>query len=203
MSRGTTTIKIISSTSTTSTSGVMLISDCRPLRESPLSSCIVSVPPRLCWLRAFGDQPDPAEAGILNQVHRLPDFAEVESCVTPDHDLGVGVLLGTHRCAEGWAEILRGNLLIVDPQRAGVIDGNQDPASLVALLARLRRIWHADVRSLPHFRRHHHEDDQQYKHHVDERRDVDGRLNLRCFTDAHRPPRALRSLTPAPWALAP
>ena len=70
------------------------------------------------------------------------------------------------------------DLLIVDPQPAGLVDRDQDPASLVALLGRLRRIRQVDVRPLPHLRRHHHEDDQQHEHHVDERRDVDGRLHF-------------------------
>ena len=77
--------------------------------------------------------------------------------------------------------------LIVDPQPAGLVDGDQDSASLVALLVRFRRVRQVDVRSLPHLRRHHHEDDQQHQHHVDERRDVDGRLHLGRFTESHRP----------------
>ena len=80
---------------------------------------------------ALGDQSHAAEAGLLDRGHGLPDLAEVELCVAPDHDLGV--LLGAHRSAEGFAEMLGCDRLIVDPQPAGLVDGDQDPASLVTL----------------------------------------------------------------------
>src|SRR5215472_10217270 len=105
MSRGTTTMKMISSTSTTSTSGVILISDCRLEPESPVLKCMMSFPPGPSGL---GNQPHPAEAGLLDRGHGLPDLAEVELCVAPDHDLGVR--LGTHRSAQGIAKILRCDL---------------------------------------------------------------------------------------------
>src|SRR5512143_634867 len=127
MRRGTTTMKMISSTSTTSTSGVMLISDCRSEPEAPVSSCM-SVSPRLC-AGALGDQPHPAVAGLLDREHGLPDLAEVEPCVAADHDLGVR--LGAHRSAEAFAEMIGCDRLIVDPQPACLVDGDQDPASLV------------------------------------------------------------------------
>jgi len=53
---GTTTINMISSTSTTSTSGVMLISDCRLEPASLLLNCMMSL--SFC-ARALGDQPTP------------------------------------------------------------------------------------------------------------------------------------------------
>src|SRR5262245_61670233 len=185
MSRGTMTMKMISSTSTTSTSGVMLISDCRLEPETLLLSCMMLFSPRLC-VGALRDQPHAAEAGILDRKHGLPDLAEVESRVPLDYNLRVR--LGAHRCAEAFAEIFECNLLVVDPQPAGVVDGDQDSASLVALLGRLRRVRKVNVRSFPHLRRHDHEDDQQHQHHVNERRDVDGRLHLGWFTETHRPP---------------
>src|SRR5262245_13742202 len=185
MRRGTTTMKMINSTSTTSTSGVMLISDCRLNSESSLLNCMMSFSPRASALR---DQSHPAEPGLFDCDHGLPDLAEVEPCIAPDHNLGV--LLSSHRSAEGLAELLGCDLLIIDPQFAGVVDGNQNPASLVALIARLRRVRQVDVRSLPHLRRHHHEDDQQHEHHVDERRDVDGRLHFGRLTESHEPPPA-------------
>jgi hypothetical protein len=83
----------------------------------------------------LGDQPYSAEAGLLDREHGLADLAEVEPCVAPNHDLGV--LLGAHRSAEGIAEMFGFDLLIVYPQPASVVDGDQDLASLVALLARL------------------------------------------------------------------
>src|SRR5207237_63384 len=94
MRRGTTTMNMISSTSTTSTRGVMLISDCRPLPDSPWLRCMISV--SLC-------------AGALG------------------------------------------------------------------------------VQPLAHLRRHHQEDDQKHKHHVDERRDVDARLQPARLTEPHTP----------------
>src|SRR5881398_164007 len=163
---------MISSTSTTSTSGVMLISDCR-LEPASLLNCMMSVS---SCAGALSDQPHSVEAGLLDRKHGLPDLEEIELCVASDYD--PWVRLDTHRSAEGFAEMLGFDLLIVDPQPAGIIDGDQDSASLVALRVRFRRVRHVDVRSLPHLRRHHHEDDQQHQHHVDERRDIDGRLQL-------------------------
>src|SRR5437764_15254886 len=111
MRRGTTTMKMISSTSTTSTSGVMLISDCRPESESSLLICMMLIPPPLC-ARGLGDQPNSAEACLLKRLHGLPDLAELELCVAPDHDLGI--CLRTNGGAEGFAEMLTCYLLIVD-----------------------------------------------------------------------------------------
>src|SRR5215470_18341181 len=181
MRRGTTTMKMISSTSTTSTSGVMLISDCRLEPESPVLTCMMSFP--LC-ARVLGEQPYSAEAGLLDREHGLADRPEVKLCVAPNHDLGV--LFGAHRRAKGFAELFGSDRLIVDPKPSGVVDGDNDLASLVALLTWLCRVRHVDVRSLPHRRRHHHEDDQQHQHHVNERRDVDGRLHLGRITESHR-----------------
>src|SRR6266404_1118637 len=77
---------MISSTSTTSTSGVMLISDCRLEPESLLLNCMMSL--SFC-ASALGNQPHPAEAFLLDRDHDLPDLAEVELCIASDHDLGV------------------------------------------------------------------------------------------------------------------
>src|SRR5260370_40765206 len=88
MRSGTTTMKMISSTSTTSTSGVRLISDCRPDPEALLLSSMTSLSPRPCD-RALADQPHPAEAGLLDCEHDLPDLEEVQLCVPPPHALVV------------------------------------------------------------------------------------------------------------------
>src|SRR5215469_14440916 len=189
------TMKMISRTSTTSTSGVMLISDCRLDPESPLLNSITSFSPRPC-AAALGDQPHPPEAGLLDRLHGLSDLAEVELCVAPDHDLGIR--LGGYCSAKGVAELSGCDLFIVNPQAAALVDGDQDPASLVALLARLLRFRQADVRPFPHLRRHHHEDDQQHQHHVDEWRDVDVRLHFGPLTETHIrfPPRPPTSWQP-------
>src|SRR5712691_4034270 len=134
--RGARTMKMIKSTSTTSTSGVMLISECR--WEPSLWTCMISVSLPLGAV-VLCDKPYPMEAGVLDCEHDLPDHAEAEPGVAPDHDLDVR-LLGARRGAEAVAEAFGGDRLIVDPQAAGVVDGDQDPASLVALLARLRRV---------------------------------------------------------------
>src|SRR5262245_28609946 len=136
-------MKMIRSTSTTSTSGVMLISDCSSEPRGPLLSCMVSVSPRLC-AGTLGDQPDPVEAGLLDRVHGLPDLAEAEPGVAADHDLRVRPR--ARRRAESFAKTLRSDLLVLDPQAARLVDGDEDPASLVALLARLRRARQVDVR---------------------------------------------------------
>src|SRR5580765_8628078 len=101
-------MKMISSTSTTSTSGVMLISDCRP--PAVLSTCMMSVSLRL-FSGALGDEPHPVEAGRLDGDHGLPDLAEVEARIAFDHDLGF--LLVARRGAEAFAEMLGRDRLIV------------------------------------------------------------------------------------------
>src|SRR6266851_9414068 len=173
---------MISSTSTTSTSGVMLISDCRLEPESLLLNCMMSL--SFC-ASALGDEPNAAEAGLLDRDHDLPDLAEIELCIASDHDLGVR--LGAHRSAESLVEMLGCDGLVVDPQSPSRVYGDQDSASLVALRVRFRCVRQVDVGPLPHLRRHHHENDQQHQHHVDERRDIDGRLQPCRLTESHRP----------------
>src|ERR1700757_2444042 len=99
MRSGTTTINMISSTSTTSTSGVMLISDCRLEPES--LNCMMSL--SFC-AGALGDEPHAAEAGLLDREHGLPDLEEVELCVASDND--PGVRFGAHRSLQGFTEML-------------------------------------------------------------------------------------------------
>src|SRR6266550_7127478 len=173
---------MISSTSTTSTSGVMLISDCRREPESLLLNCMMSL--SFC-AGALSDQPHPAEALLLNCNHDLPNLAEIELCIAPDHD--PGVRLGAHRSAESLVEMLGCNGLIIDPQPSSLVYRDQDSASLVSLGVRFRRVRQVDVGPLAHLRGHHHEDDQQHQHHVDERRDVDCRSYRGWLTESHRP----------------
>src|SRR6516225_2821308 len=103
MRSGTTTMKMISSTSTTSTSGVMLISDCSLDPESPLLNSITSFPSRPC-LGSLGDQPHPMKSGLFDRLHGLSDLAEVELGVAADHDLGIR--LGAYRSVKRFAEML-------------------------------------------------------------------------------------------------
>src|SRR5262245_60708215 len=133
MSSGTTTMKMISSTSTTSTSGVMLISDCRPESEPPESNCM-SLSLRACTSR-LGDQPDPGKTGLLDRDHDVTHLAEVELRIATDHDFRIRVC--AHRLAKALAELLGCDLPIVDPQLTGLVDRDENPAPLVALLARL------------------------------------------------------------------
>src|SRR6185436_12502579 len=129
-------MKMISSTSTTSTSGVMLISDCRLV---PLLISMNSVSLRCLGLGsgALGDQPDAVEAGLVDRDHGIADLADGEPRVAADHDLGVRFF--ARRGAEALAEILERDRLIVDPQPAGLVDRDQDLPPLVALLGRLLR----------------------------------------------------------------
>src|SRR5262249_21415872 len=122
MRSGTTTMKMISSTSTTSTIGGMLISDCRLEPESSLFNCMMSSPPPVC-ASALGYQPRSTEACLLERLHGLPYLAELELCIAPHHDLRV--CLRANRSAEGFSEMLGCDLLIVNPQLACVVDRNQ------------------------------------------------------------------------------
>src|SRR5438552_18802713 len=103
-------MKMISSTSTTSTSGVMLISDCRPEPESLLLNCMMSL--SFCS-GALGDQPHPAEAGLLDREHGLPDLKEFALCVASEYD--TWVRLAPHRGVASIAEVLGPGRLIVTP----------------------------------------------------------------------------------------
>src|SRR5215471_6817859 len=104
-------MKMISSTSTTSTSGVMLIPDCRLEPESLLLNCMMSLSFFAC---ALGDQPHSVKAGLLDRDHGLPDFAEIELCIASYHNSGVR--LRAHRRAESFVEMLGFDGLVVDPQ---------------------------------------------------------------------------------------
>src|SRR5262249_29661919 len=163
-------IKMINSTSTTSTSGVMLISDCR-LEPESLFNCMTSISLRA---GALGDQPHSTEPGLLGCDHRFPYLLEVEPGIGADYDFRFG--RGAHRRGQSVAELLGRDLMIVDPQLARIVDGDQYPASLVALFVRFRRVRKVDVRSPTHRPRDLHKYDQQHQHHVHKRRDVDGRL---------------------------
>src|SRR5499427_1981709 len=110
---GTTTIKMISSTSTTSTSGVMLISDCRLEPESLLLNCMMSL--SFC-ASALGDKSHPPEAGLLDREHGLLDLEETESCIAADDN--PRICLRARRSIERISEMLGRNGLIVDPQPA-------------------------------------------------------------------------------------
>src|SRR5689334_15573535 len=118
---------MISSTSTTSTRGVMLISDCR-LEPESLLNCMMSLSFRA---GALGDQPHAAEAGLLDRDHDLTDLAEIELGIAADHDLRI--LLSTHRRAESLVEMFGCDGTVVDPQSPSLVYGDQDSASLVAL----------------------------------------------------------------------
>src|SRR5258708_13043607 len=99
---------MISNTSTTSTSGVMLISDCRREPESLLLNCMVSL--SFC-AGALSDQPHPAEALLLNCNHDLPNLAEIELCIAPYHD--PGVRLGDHLSADVLVDMPDSDALIL------------------------------------------------------------------------------------------
>src|SRR5260370_27584480 len=115
---------MISSTSTTPTSGVMLISACRLESESLLLNCMTSL--SFC-AGALGDQPHPAEAGLLDREHGLPDLEEMELCIAADYH--PWVRLGAHRSFEGFTEMLRCDRLIGYPQPASHLDRDQDSAT--------------------------------------------------------------------------
>src|SRR5262249_33196646 len=110
MRRGTTTMKMINSTSTTSTSGVILISDCRPESTPPLLSCMMSLSPRAC---ALCDQPDAAEPGFFDSDHGVANLAEVQSGIATNHNPWIRLI--TDCSAERVAELCGNDLLIVDP----------------------------------------------------------------------------------------
>src|SRR5260370_19197723 len=88
--------------------------------------------------RALGDQPPPAEAFLFDRNHDLPDLAEIELCIAPDHDLGVR--LGAHRSAKSFSKMLGCDRLIVGPQPAVLVYGGQGSAPLSAWRVRFRGV---------------------------------------------------------------
>src|SRR5438445_13056884 len=98
----------------------------------------------------------------------------MELCIAADYD--TWVRLGAHCSVEGFTEMLGRDGLIVDPQPASLVYGDQDSASFVALRVRFRRFGQLDVRYPAHLRRDHHEDDRQHQPHVNRSRDVYTRL---------------------------
>src|ERR1700756_1817947 len=80
---GVATMKMMSNTSTTSTSGVMLISLRTP--EPPLLKA--TFPPRdlLAGLLVLGQEGDGGEVGVVRRLHDRPHPAEVDPLVGFDH----------------------------------------------------------------------------------------------------------------------
>src|SRR5438309_6588098 len=111
---------MISSTSTTSTSGVMLISDCRLDPEPLLLNCMMSL--SFC-AGALGDQPHTVEAGLLDREHRLPDLDEMKLCIAADYDTWLQLVADCG--VQGFTEMLGRDGLIVDPSPTSLVYGHQ------------------------------------------------------------------------------
>src|SRR5215471_45000 len=192
---GVTTMKMMSSTSITSMSGVMLMS-----AIAPLSACTSSVLPRRrffsislwCWTSlstgfcgwamtlplhlALGDQRHFLGPRLAHQVHHL-------------HHLGVGQrvvgLQVDHARALGQVLDLLLDLgqelgLVVELLAAQVggrvlLDRDHDRLGLVLALLGVARLGQHHVDALLQQRRDHHEDDQEHDHDVGHGRDVDVR----------------------------
>ena len=197
-SSGVTTMKMISSTSTTSTSGVTLMSEfgrpagltenfvCLRVRHgAPATSSVSSTPSAIALAPA-----------LRRDVHHLAHVAEGQRCSSP---LSRTCRPGSARASP--QRVLRssassyGVLLEVDLLRPAVTESDQR----VGLLASPSRCACAFGRctSLPalEHRRDHHEDDQQHQHDVDQRRDVDVALDAALGTACrHRHGRTVRPL---------
>src|SRR5580700_9528945 len=180
--KGVITMKIMSSTSSTSMSGVTLMFALWPplgptaivMVDSPL------LPTRRsggwsvwCTLPLLGEQAKIVDAGGAHCVHHLHYVAEV----------GAGICLDVHFlvCSIGKAvlhlagQTIRGGLVGTEVDRPIAHHRNQQCIFLVGILHRRRIVYlrhiHADT-FLQHGRDHH-EDDQQHQHHVHHRRYID------------------------------
>ncbi len=158
-------MKMIRSTSTTSTSGVTLMSELRPppaLRSASPWSILRSE--RYCVLRFCEMRPTCAKPDVLHLEHRLLDVAVGQPRVALDDDRGVRVAL--IRLGEPFGELASlGHLVLLDvrspcpaPPRSGSGPSPRASSAGSDAFGQLHR------RPLLQHRGHDHEDDQQHQH---------------------------------------
>src|SRR5580692_4062364 len=194
---GVITIKMMSSTSSTSISGVtLMLALCPPplpiailMVESPLVS-LASLPRRWSggrsvWsaLSLFGEQAQIIHTSGAHSVHDLDYIAEVGAGVCLQVDLFVGAIGEAipHLACQG----INSARKFVGAEVDGSIahHRNQQRVFFVRVLhwGRVVNFGHVDADALLQHGRDHHEDDQQHQHHVHHGGDVDVRVYVGPF----------------------
>src|ERR1041385_7758471 len=181
---GVMTMKMMSRTSTTSTSGVTLMSD---RIEPPPPTCIDLDSWLRCSLR-LRDQTDVVEADLAAGLEDVEHRAVFHQLVALDRDLAVGGAL-----MDGFQ--LRLHLLLADDGRTEIdaaVRLDRDLQLLVGVRRPLRLLGHRQVdrHAFLQHGRDDHEDDQQHQADVDQRSHVDLRVHRRLLelADGAMPP---------------
>src|SRR5437763_10461231 len=137
---GVATMKMIKSTSTTSTNGVMLISLLTPeprLLNAIRSSCLAfSLCDLLPGLLILGEDRHAFEFCVVRCFHYQPDFSEVDPLVRFQHDGARRILLIFG--GEVFGEVFVGNPILSDEVRSILFDGDAQIAFFAGLLLRVR-----------------------------------------------------------------
>src|SRR5215471_11230805 len=124
----------------------------------------------------FRDERHLLHAGLANQVHQLHHVTIIQIPVGLHEDhlhLAAGDRLG-----DFFHQVVAVHLVLVQEHPGVVLDGEDElHAAGIHDDIRLGLLRDLHVESLLEQRRHHHENDEQYQHHVDERGDVDFRLD--------------------------
>src|SRR3954467_8932533 len=201
---GVATMKMISSTSTTSTSGVMLISLRTPpplLPPNPIEppGCLVTQQlsnsnpmfrDLLARLLVLRQERDLREARVVRGLHHHSHLAVIDPLVRFQHHVAVRILLMFR--GDVRRQIAIRDPVLSDEHRAVGFDRDDQIALFSRLLLRVRTFREQHVDALLQHRRDDHEDDEQHQADVDERRDVDVAFDLvrttATGTECHRSP---------------
>src|SRR5262245_9522350 len=182
-------MKMISSTSTTSMSGVTLIS----ALPEPAADIATTAPPGrpalAGGLRPLRDEPDRLEPGLVQHDHHVLHVAEGQVFVPLQDDALAGAALELLGHA-GHELILRNRLLILpEPDVAVLLDGHEKLLVGVGMGDRGVRDRELHRLALLQHGRDHHENDQKDEADVHERSDVDLRLDVAgaLVTGLHSP----------------
>ena len=191
---GSAAMKMISSTSSTSISGVTFMSalacGVSPVttRSAPwcLCACAITGLPRRApgWILPLGDERDVLDLRLAERVHRVHDRAVLRVLVTLEVD-DLFLLVLEARWTRG-IEVVGGDRQRVDVELAARVDRDDRLVLRVRLVAGVARLGQRDRHALLQHRRDQHHDDEQHQHDVDERRHVDVRIQAAsCPASTH------------------
>src|SRR5690606_36075878 len=172
---GAVTMKMMSSTSITSQSGMMLMSAIGPSPE-PEEKAMVQTPVQL--VLAGGDEAHLAHASSLREVDDFLHHPVLRGLVRTYVDRRLRRLLRLD--GQGTLQQLEGDRLVVEEHVAVVGHRDRDRHRRGRGVGPLVQVGlrELDLDLVGHQRRRDHEDDQEHQHHVDQRHDVDRGVDL-------------------------
>src|SRR5688572_31575290 len=171
---GAMTMKMMSSTSTTSTSGVMFMSG-ETLAFLPPPMLI----PMACLLPVLGfpfgahthGQRDHGKPDVLDLGEKLPDGLERQPTIRAKENPAIGVL--GELFLDGGEDDLSGRVLFVQRIDLVLVDRDRERLFLVGGFLRLIDLHDLDRFAFLNVGQHHHEDDEEHQHDVDQWSNVD------------------------------